>query len=397
MARCFGLEPHRNRRPLSPQRLFLASRERLWRKRTDLAALSLPPGSGDIAFRHFHRPAVIVLIALFQVAERQDREDVRRAELRVDHRAVAKFRPGAQVCLEQGRQRRDPLARIDRLGVQDRHLHAASGKRADAPFLVRKRMAMQKTQRQRKRERIDARQARAADQHVDTMMFRIDPKAAPQKLDDALRPVLRMDARAAEFQKALAGMAGQQRSDIEFRFAVKASVTCRGIPAKKTIDPNDFGLLAAETIALVFVNDEKMIAGFVERTNAPPCKRGALPRRRLTFFVKNLEPQPLRLADLPARRRQPDFKRTETPKHRGQAAKIAPDPVRPYEGGGVPDGTAETGRRGKVPYQPTNLILSLWIELEAGREGLMTKGQAPRGKKSDDVVIKLQAKRFKES
>jgi len=83
-------------------------------------------------------------------------------------------------------------------------------------------MAMQKTQRQGKRKRIDARQARAADQHVDTMMFRIDPKAAPQKFDDALRSILRMDTRAAEFQKALAGMAGQQWSDIEFRCAVKA-------------------------------------------------------------------------------------------------------------------------------------------------------------------------------
>jgi|ERR1700732_2937271 len=56
------------------------------------------------------------------------------------------------------------------------------------------------------------------------MMFRIDPKAAPQKFDDALRSILRMDARSAEFQKALAGMAGQQWSDIEFRFAVKALV-----------------------------------------------------------------------------------------------------------------------------------------------------------------------------
>jgi hypothetical protein len=37
-------------------------------------------------------------------------------------------------------------------------------------------------------------------------------------------------------------MAGQQGSDIEFRFAVKALAACGGIPAKKTIDPNDFGL-----------------------------------------------------------------------------------------------------------------------------------------------------------
>ena len=104
-----------------------------------------------------------------------------------------------------------------------------------------------------------------------------------------------MDTRAAEFQKALAGMAGQQWSDIEFRCAVKALVTCGGIPAKKTINPNDFGLFAAETIALILVNDEKMIADFVERTGVPPGQRGALPRHRLAFFVKNLEPQPLRL------------------------------------------------------------------------------------------------------
>jgi hypothetical protein len=105
-----------------------------------------------------------------------------------------------------------------------------------------------------------------------------------------------------------------------------------------------------------------MITDFVERTDVSPCQRGALLRSRGAFFVKNLEPQPLRLADLPARRRQPDFKRAETPKHRWQAGKIAHDPARFYEGGGVPDGTAETGRRRNVPHQPTNLVLFLWIE-----------------------------------
>ena len=66
----------------------------------------------------------------------------------VDHRAVAKFRPSAQVSLEQGRQRRYSLARLDRLAAQDRNINAAPGKRADPPFLVRQRMAMQKTQGQ---------------------------------------------------------------------------------------------------------------------------------------------------------------------------------------------------------------------------------------------------------
>jgi hypothetical protein len=167
-----------------------------------------------------------------------------------------------------------------------------------------------------------------------------------------------MDTRAAEFQKALLWMAGQQGSNIEFRCAVKALVACGGIPAKKTIDSNDFRLLAAETVAPIFVNDEKMIADFVERTDVPPCQRGDLLRRSAAFFVKNLEPEPLRLADLAAHRRQPDFKRAEPPKHRGQAGKIAHDPVRSYEGGGVPDGTAEIGRRSSVPHESANLVLT---------------------------------------
>ena len=104
---------------------------------------------------------------------------------------------------------------------------------------------MQEAQCQGERKRIDSRQAGAANEHVDTMMFRIRPKAAPQKLDDALRSILRMDARAAEFQEALARMAGQQGRDIEFGFAVKALVACRDIAAKKAIDPNDFRFLAA--------------------------------------------------------------------------------------------------------------------------------------------------------
>src|SRR4029077_3881413 len=139
-----------------------------------------------------------------------------------------------------------------------------------------------------------------------------------------------MHARAAEFQKALALMAGQQWRDIEFHFAVKALVARGGIAAKKTVDSNDFGLLAAEPIALILVDDEKMIADFVERANVPPCQRGALLRNGGALFEKNLEPQPLRLANLPARRRQSDFKRAETPEHSGQAGKIAHDPVRFY-------------------------------------------------------------------
>src|SRR2546430_178370 len=117
---------------------------------------------------------------------------------------------------------------------------------------------------------------------------------------------------------------------------------------------------AAEPIALILVDDEKMIADFVERANVPPCQRGALLRNGGALFEKNLEPQPLPLANPPSRRRQSDFKRAETPEHRGQAGKIAHDPVRFYVGGSVPDGPAEG--RSYIPHEPANLVLRLRLE-----------------------------------
>lgn len=177
------------------------------------------------------------------------------------------------------------------------------------------------------------------------MMFRVRPKSAPQKFDDPLRSIIRVDARAAEFQETLAWMAGQQWRDIEFGFAVKALLACRDIPAKKAINPNDFRLLAAEAIELISVDDKKMIAEFIERTDIPTSQRGALARNGLAFAVKHFEPQPLRLADIPARRRQPDFKRAKAPEHRRQAGQIGRGAARSHEGSRVPDGPAESRGR----------------------------------------------------
>ena len=165
-----------------------------------------------------------------------------------------------------------------------------------------------------------------------------------------------MDARAAEFQEALARMTGEQGRNIEFGFAVEALVACRNVPAKKTIDPDDFWLPAAEAIELISVDDEQMIAVFVERTHIPPCQRGALVRNGLAFFVKDLIAQPLRLADLPGCRRKPDFERAEAPQHRGQAGQIAGAAVWSNEGGCVPNGRPEFEGRSEVPHEPAYLF-----------------------------------------
>src|ERR1700680_3566781 len=45
---------------------------------------------------------------------------------------------------------------------------------------------------------------------------------------------------------------------------------------------------------------------------------------------------------------------------------------------------------------PANLVVTLGSNLEAGREGLMTRRYDPQGRASG-AVIKLQAKRFKET
>jgi hypothetical protein len=107
---------------------------------------------------------------------------------------------------------------------------------------------------------------------------------------------------------------------------------------------------------LISIDDKQVIAEFIEWTDIPPRQRGALVRNGLAFIVKDLEPQPLRLADLPARRREPDFKRAKPPKHHRQAGRIARDAVWSYEGSRVPDNRAETERRSDVPHEPANLF-----------------------------------------
>jgi hypothetical protein len=180
--------------------------------------------------------------------------------------AVAKFRPGAGKP-RAGGSAADPL-RASIAWRPDRRTHAAPGKRADASLTL---ASAWRWKTRAGKAQVDRCQAgRAADQHVDTMSVSHRPKAAPQSSMTRFNHTARRTRPSSKSacRRRLA------RSDIE---PVSQSLGARRIPAKKTIDPNDFGF-AAETIELILVNDEKMIADFVERTGVPPCERGALPR-----------------------------------------------------------------------------------------------------------------------
>ena len=52
-------------------------------------------------------------VAVLDFGDLHDGENIDRAELLVDHRAIAEFRADAQIGFDERRQRRDSLARID--------------------------------------------------------------------------------------------------------------------------------------------------------------------------------------------------------------------------------------------------------------------------------------------
>ena len=136
---------------------------------------------------------------------------------------------------------------------------------------------MQEAQRQRERERIDAGQAGAAKHHIDTIMLRIGPETAPQKLDHALRAIFGMNAGAAKLEKILARMTLKQRRDVEFALAVEAAVPRRDLAAQQPVGADDLRLLPAETITRREIDNQQMIAKFVKAADVAPHQcRGAM-------------------------------------------------------------------------------------------------------------------------
>jgi hypothetical protein len=89
----------------------------------------------------------------------------------------------------------------------------------------------------------------------------------------------------------------KQRPDVELLRAVKAKIGLGHILAKQTIGAHDARLEFAKTVSRSVVDDEKMIADFVKRTNVSPHQRRSTSCHGSAFIEKNLETQPLRLSN----------------------------------------------------------------------------------------------------
>ena len=197
-------------------------------------------------------------------------------------------------------------------------------------------------------------------------MFGIDPKPAPQELDDAFRAIFGVHAGTPEFEKSLVRMAGEQRRDVELGLTVKAAVTRGNFPAQQAIGADYLGLRPAEGVARRLVDDDEMIADLVEAAEIAPNQRGAALRDRLALFVEDLIAQPLRLADLLLRRRKTDFERAaigrERPRRPAYSAPSRAEPLlREF------DDRAEVERRIDVPHCFDELLrLGIMNEARSG-------------------------------
>ena len=117
---------------------------------------------------------------------------------RIDHRAVADEAAQPQIALDERRHARHRLARVVAAGLQHIHLHVAAGQRAHADLRRRQMMMIEIAHRLGVLRGIGARQAGAAEHHLDVVVERVERDAAPQHLHG--RGVARVlgDARAAE-------------------------------------------------------------------------------------------------------------------------------------------------------------------------------------------------------
>src|ERR1700677_1434669 len=115
---------------------------------------------------------------------------------------------------------------------------------------------MQKAQGECQSERTGARQAGTAEHHIDVVVLDVGPETAPQKLDHPLRTIFRMNAGAAEFQKSLARVTGEQRRDIELALAVEAAMFRRDLAAQQPVGADNLWLHPAEGIAGGEIDDQ---------------------------------------------------------------------------------------------------------------------------------------------
>ncbi len=106
-----------------------------------------------------------------------------------------------------------------------------------------------------------------------------------------------MNAGAAEFQESLASVAGQQRRDVELALTVEAAMFRRDLTPQQPIGADDLRLDPAKGIAGGEIDDQQMIAEFVEGADIAPHQCPRAVGDGAAFFIKDLVAQALRLAD----------------------------------------------------------------------------------------------------
>ena len=169
-------------------------------------------------------------IARLDRLDRHDDEDVGRAELMVDHRAVADIGADPQIALDQRRQRLDRGAHVDRLARHHVHVDAQMLMRLDAPILRRERVMVEIAQRRGMRRGVGAREAGAADHDVGAMLAHIGPHALPQQLERALVAIGLEHAGAAKLHEAVVGPSPGAAARCRIRLACRSRHSSRPLP-----------------------------------------------------------------------------------------------------------------------------------------------------------------------
>src|SRR5579883_152511 len=311
------------RATLYPAELRAHGRRAGWKAHSRFAPKAKPAFTASASGRQtlgFALGAEISEVALLDRRDRQDDEDVGRAEFRIDHRLRREACAEAQIAFDQRRQGADRLARVDRASWEHRHGAAAAGRGGDPPFLGGLGRSREIAERHGVGGGLAAVQAGAAEHRLDAVTAGVKPHAPPQQFQRRLVAVARRDARAAELQKSHAGMARQHRRDLEFRGAVEAEMRCRRVLAQQAVDADDLRLASSGPRV---VDGDEMVADPVERADVAPDQPGCRVRRRAAFLEENLVAQPLRLADFLLGRREPDFERADPAEARRQSLQIA--------------------------------------------------------------------------
>ena len=228
------------------------------------------------------------------------------------------------------------------------HRHVPARQRLGPPFRRRECVVVQEAQRQGMRLGIRALQAGAAEHHIHAVVQHIGPDAVPEQLHRALVAIGLEHAGAAELQKALAGVGGEQRRDVELAFRVEAGVALRHLLTQQAIGADDLRLaalsLAERAGGRVVVDDEQVVADGVIGVDVALLQAGHHVGDGRHFLMEYAVTQLLRAPDVLPARREPDFQRANPSQRRAEAGRLAAL--------GLPDKGLRQQDRAGAPLQP---------------------------------------------